>query len=156
MKMMMVSSRIRPHAPRRGQSGFSLLEALISILILSVGALGVAGLQTVSLKNAKSADQRGRAAVFAQMMMDEAALRRADTRKESPDIVGTMANVACASNPTTPINIWRQRIDCAIPGASGQVSYDSATNRLIVTVRWDDSLGLGGSTTQDISIDTRL
>jgi type IV pilus assembly protein PilV len=138
------------------QSGFSLLEALISILILSVGALGVAGLQTVSLKNAKSADQRGRAAVFAQMMMDEASLRIAETKQESPNIVGTLANVPCASNPTTPLTVWRQRLDCAIPGALGAVSYDNSTNRLIVTVRFDDSLGLGGSATQDISIDTRL
>jgi type IV pilus assembly protein PilV len=138
------------------QSGFSLLEALISILVLSIGALGVAGLQTVSLKNSKSADQRGRAAIFAQMMSDEAALRFSLTRAESPTIVGAMANFPCASIPTTPIATWRQRLDCAIPGAQGEVSYDRSTNRLIVTVQWDDSLGIQGLTNQRVSLDTRL
>lgn len=47
------------------QSGFSLLEVLISVLILSFGLLGMAGLQLKSLQSSHSAYQRTLATVIA-------------------------------------------------------------------------------------------
>lgn len=38
-------------ATRYRQSGFTLLEVLITLIVLSVGLLGLAGLQTMSLRN---------------------------------------------------------------------------------------------------------
>jgi type IV pilus assembly protein PilV len=142
---------------RRNSRGFSLLEALISIVLLSVGALGVAGLQAVSLKNSKSAEERGRVAQLAQAMVDEARLRSPTTVSESPNIVGaSFVNVSCATTTTTPLQAWRRRLDCEIPGALGSVDYDRSQKRLIVRVRWDDSRGLGGSATETFTLDTRL
>jgi type IV pilus assembly protein PilV len=139
------------------ESGFSLLEALISVLVLSIGALGVAGLQTVSLKNSKASDQRGKAAVLAQMMVDTAALNYTDTRATSPNVVGTLANVPCSGTATTPLTIWQQRIDCAVPGGKGGVEYDRVKNRLVVTVEWNDSLNaVDGLANQKFLLDTRL
>ncbi len=43
------------------QSGFTLLEVLITLIILSVGLLGLAGLQTMSLRNNHSAYLRSQA-----------------------------------------------------------------------------------------------
>lgn len=40
------------------QQGFSLIEALVAFLILSVGMLGIASLQTMSLKSGHSAAMR--------------------------------------------------------------------------------------------------
>lgn len=137
--------------------GFSLLEALVSILLLSVGALGVAGLQSISLKNTRSADQRASAAYFAQVMVDEAAMRRAETVDESPKIVDSkFVNVPCDNAAADAITEWRRRLDCAIPGATGSATYDSGVNRLIVRVQWDDSRALGGKTNEEFLLDTRL
>ena len=38
-------------AVRNRQSGFTLIEVLVSVIILSIGLVGVAGLQAISLKN---------------------------------------------------------------------------------------------------------
>jgi type IV pilus assembly protein PilV len=156
----MKKTRNRPQNARVNTSkskGFTLLEALVSILLLSVGALGVAGLQAISLKNTRSADQRAAAAHFAQMMVDEAAMRRAETVGESPTIVDdTFVNVPCTAAAANSISEWRRQLDCAIPGAKGSTSYDSGVNRLIVRVQWDDSRGLGGSANEEFLLDTRL
>ena len=142
---------------RNRQNGFSLLESLVAILLLSVGALGVAGLQVVSLRNSQTADARGRVATLANQMTSEIAIRAAAVQSNPPALVGSLANFACSSTPVTPLERWRWQLDCEIPGSQGGVSYDAPSNRLIVTVQWDDSRGAGGgSTTQQFLLDTRI
>lgn len=48
------------------QNGISLLEVLISLLILSLGALGFAGLQLKGLKTTEDANYRAHATLIAQ------------------------------------------------------------------------------------------
>ena len=55
---------------RAVQSGFTMLEVLISIMIISIGLLGLAGLQTVSLKGSQSAYYRSVATQLAYDMSD--------------------------------------------------------------------------------------
>lgn len=42
----------------KDETGFSLIEVLVAIVILSLGILGLAGLQAVSLKNTSASGQR--------------------------------------------------------------------------------------------------
>jgi type IV pilus assembly protein PilV len=50
---------------RASQSGFTLIEVLVSALILYIGIVGVAGLQAMSLKNNQSAYMRSQATALA-------------------------------------------------------------------------------------------
>ncbi|WP_290652055.1 type IV pilus modification protein PilV, partial [Aquisalimonas sp.] len=52
------------------QQGYSLLEILIAVLVLSIGLLGLAGLQTTSLQSNQSAAQVSQATFLAQDMFD--------------------------------------------------------------------------------------
>lgn len=56
--------------PAQRQQGFTMLEVLIAILIISFGLLGLAGLQIVSLKYAHSATLRTVATQHAQDIAD--------------------------------------------------------------------------------------
>jgi len=47
----MLKAKLFIRATRCRQSGFTLLEVLITLIVLSVGLLGLAGLQTMSLRN---------------------------------------------------------------------------------------------------------
>ncbi len=53
------------HSSRGAQKGAFLLEALISILVISFGILGIVGLQARSLKAVGDAQYRGEAAFYA-------------------------------------------------------------------------------------------
>lgn len=50
----------------RTQSGFTLLEALVALLVLSIGMLGVAAMQLKALQGAHAAYQRSIASLAAQ------------------------------------------------------------------------------------------
>ncbi|GGE33812.1 hypothetical protein GCM10007421_04540 [Halopseudomonas oceani] len=51
---------------RRRQAGVGLLEVLIALLIIAIGALGYAGLQLTALRNSGDAADRAHAAMIAQ------------------------------------------------------------------------------------------
>ena len=53
------------------ERGFSLLEVLIALLVLSVGLLGIAGLQTVSLKFNHQSYERTQATVLISEMFEK-------------------------------------------------------------------------------------
>ena len=63
-----------PH-PLRNQQGFTLLEILVAMVVLSIGLLGLAGLQTVSLNNNQVAYYR---AIASQQTYDMADRMRAN------------------------------------------------------------------------------
>ncbi len=64
------------------QYGFSLLEVLIALLVLSIGLLGLAGLQTLGLKFNMQSYQRTQAALLAYDIVDR--MRANPVEKNGP------------------------------------------------------------------------
>jgi type IV pilus assembly protein PilV len=75
----------------RKQNGFSMIELLISVVIMSVGVLGMAGLQMLSMQNNRSALLQGEAVLRANDILDR--IRANPT--------GTYTGVAVTSTPGT-------------------------------------------------------
>lgn len=67
----------------RRQRGFSLIEVMISIVIMSVGLIGLAGLQARALTAQKEAYQRSQALVLAKDMVDRILANRAQAATSS-------------------------------------------------------------------------
>lgn len=61
-----MTNTIYKNSRRKSQQGIVLLEALIAILIFSIGILGLVGLQAVMIKNSTDARFRSDASVIAQ------------------------------------------------------------------------------------------
>ena len=55
---------------KQASQGFSLIEVLVSVFVLSVGLLGLAGLQGFSLKHTNTAYYRGQAIQLTYDMAD--------------------------------------------------------------------------------------
>ena len=53
------------HFPRSRQRGFTLIEVMIAVFVLSIGLLGVAALQLTAKKSSHQAWQRAQAVLLA-------------------------------------------------------------------------------------------
>lgn len=73
------------------QHGFSLIEALVAFLILSVGMLGIASLQLISLKAGKTAELRTVAVIKVEEMFERI---RNNPVILDPNVAGSYESIA--------------------------------------------------------------
>ena len=141
-------SRLRNPVRARG---FSLVEVLVAIVVLSIGLLGLAALQVSGLRVGQSSFYRAQAAQFATDMADRLRANAGEAR--SCELALTEPTPA---SPTTTcgrdLAEWRNRLR-TLPGGNGAVQIDA--NLVTITVQWDDSRG-GGATDQTFELVTRL
>lgn len=55
---------------RRKNAGMTLLEVLISVVVLSIGLLGIAGLQTLSLRSTNMSHERAMAVILTETLFE--------------------------------------------------------------------------------------
>lgn len=101
---------------KKTNSGFSLLEVLISVFVLSIGLLGLAKLQGESLKTNQTATLRSQVTILASDMFDS--MRANQTEAESGSY-----NIAIGDDPpSSPTTVsgndivnWFNNISSALP-----------------------------------------
>ena len=148
-----------PLAAPRTQAGVSMIEVLIAVLIMGIGLLGMAAMQTTALRNSQSALERSQAAMHSYALLD------------------TMrANVDQARIGAYNLNTWT----CTAPAPDGTLATqdlinwfgavqqqmalgDSTCARVVcgtldcrIDVQWNDSRGTGGEEQQTFTTETRL
>jgi len=143
---------IKHHTNR--QTGFTLLEVMISIFILGVGLLGLAGLQVTGLKSNHSAQLRTEAIVHVYDIIERMRINKVVAQTGGYDIaIGTSAPVT-SSIVDTDRDTWKTAIALALPSGDGAIATDTGVTT--ITVQWDDSRGVGGVSNQSFSISTEL
>jgi type IV pilus assembly protein PilV len=131
-------------ADRRGR-GVTLVETLIALLVLSIGLLGLAGLETTSLRFNTSAYYRTQATALAYDLADrmranrQAALANAYNVAFQNPVPACGAVAAGATVSEQDIAAWRNALACRIPQSTGSVTRNG--NEFVFTIRWDDSQG---------------
>jgi type IV pilus assembly protein PilV len=129
--------------------GFSLIEMLIAVVVLSVGLLGMAGLQGYSLRNNNSAYHRTQANLLAYDILDA---MRANREKALKNAYGAPGDDARA---IADLADWRLNLSEILPAGTGTVDC-SATPICTVVVQWNDTRGLSEGATQQLSLSTQL
>jgi type IV pilus assembly protein PilV len=116
--------------------GFTLVEVLVALVVLSIGLLGIASLQLSSLRWNHGASKRSQATLLAYDILDR--MRANGTAARSDEYSGgTPGTVA-----TADLNMWRSNITATMgAGATGQVSRAAGTTTFSITITWDDSRG---------------
>lgn len=142
------------------QRGVSLLEVLIAVLVLSVGLLGVAGLQTANIRNTQSAHQRTMAVLLASSM-GERIRANAIAAANGSFVLTLQCNAISPGGTIQSVEHanWIAEIQSAFGGSGtscGAVSYDQGSRTYTVTVQWDDSRALGGRTSMTITHVARI
>ncbi len=125
--------------------GLTLIEVMVALIVLSIGILGLATLQTASLNFNNGASQRTQATVLAYDMADKMRANRPAAQAGDYDIAFEDPPPACAApnNAGTvaeqDISAWRMALACRLPQGTG--SIEPTGNQVTLTVRWDDSHG---------------
>ncbi len=122
-----------------------MIEVLVALVVLSIGILGLATLQTASLNFNNAASQRSQATVLAYDMADKMRANRPAALAGAYDIAFQDPAPACAAPnlagtvAAQDISMWRMSLACRLPQATGSIVR--AGNQVTLTVQWDDSHG---------------
>lgn len=124
-----------PNNMKSGQSGVVILEAMVAIVIFSIGILGLVGALSASVNNASDAQYRTEAAFLADTLVAQMHLDKptsgSDTR--STDFV---------SPSGTKFTKWSDRVTSgatALPGASLTANAPTVTfsgNTATISIFW--------------------
>ena len=101
------------------QSGVSLVEIMVAVLVLSIGLLGLAGLQLRTLRNNQSALERGVAVVETYAIADAMRADRIGADNDRFNIALTDAAPSGATFPETAVRSWRNNLVASIPDIPG-------------------------------------
>ena len=146
--------------------GFSMVEVLVALVVLSVGMLGIAGLYVITLRSGSGAISRLQAVNLATDIGDRIRANRFaqaayDTSVTVPAdngcIGGIAVNCTRAQIASQDIWDWNQQIQTALPGATGTiVVVPGALNnaqgmvdpsQYTITISWPEPDQTGGPST---------
>jgi type IV pilus assembly protein PilV len=133
--------------------GFSLIEILISVLVLSIGVLGMAALQLNALKSNQTAAVRSHATFLAYDIADRMRANLNKSRGGDYDIALAQTAPSGFSIEDVDLAQWRAALNEQLPDGKGAVARSG--DKFIVTVQWDESR-VGGSSIQQFVYETQL
>lgn len=125
--------------------GFTLVEAMVALVVLSVGMIGMAALHGQGLSASRTAVYRTQAVTLVSDIAD----RIRANRLGQAAYEGAGADNGCGINDCTPAQmaahdllVWRNRVEEILPNAEGkgEVAFDPNTlpPSYTITVGWDE------------------
>ena len=144
--MYLKASRQHPAARARQQRGDTMIEVLVTIIIIAVGVLGAAALQVTTLKNLSSSHSASTAAIIAEDFSER--MRANPTAALAGDYIHNAAVTVypdCAADSCNPaqmasydIGTWWIQLQAVLPAGTAEVTQIAGTTTFQLTVRWDD------------------
>lgn len=135
------------------QRGFTLLEIMVSLVILAIGLLGLAGMQSVSVINNHAALMRSEASLLSYDIMDRMRANREHARTTS-NYLSNFNEAAssyplCNTPPCSPsmlanhdLNQWKTDVSAQLPGGEAEIARENLPSGVlyVVTLRWDETV----------------
>ncbi len=140
-------------------AGFSMIEVLIAILVLGIGLLGFALLQTMNVRFTQSANFRTQATNLAYEMLDQMRINRVLANSYAGNYTATTG----ACTPATGANLsaasfrnaWSCRLGKALGGgATASVVRNGA--EVTVNITWGDERWDESASARTFSVTTQL
>jgi type IV pilus assembly protein PilV len=163
-----------PLSHKPGQAGFSLIEVLVALLILSIGVVGVAGVQLSSIKFNQVSQQRSIASQHAISIAERMRANLTAVRPPANDYIfnfpyasipaerAKLAAISCTTaSPCTATQVakrnlreWLDQLDASLPNGRGTITQNPPPlgvtpvgRPYVVTVMWEEKeldSGAGG------------
>ncbi len=137
-------------APGRRDRGFTLIEVMVSLVVLSIGLLGIGKLVLYSAHANDSAYLRGQATAMAYEILDNMRSNRATAIQAGYDTAlttvpanpGSCIGAACTATTLASYDLymWKTRLAAALPSGQGSVVTAGSPTTATITVQWDDAV----------------
>lgn len=133
---------------RRTVQGISLLEVLVSVVVLSIGLLGVAAMQSVALRGGQSSLESSQATIQTTAIIE--AMRANSARAADYNVAMTCAVPAGGTPVQNDLRDWISSLKSTIGNgpALDTTTCGSIANcpaNCTITVQWDDDRAGGGN-----------
>ena len=135
---------------QQSQRGITLLEVLISVLILGIGMLGIAAMQTTALRNSQSSFERSQAVMHSYAIIDSMRANRNAALAGQYNIVKACSAPSAGTLAQNDLQSWITSMQTGMGGGSttcGSVACDGGI--CTVVVYWDDSRATDGEAQGD-------
>ncbi|SET73553.1 type IV pilus assembly protein PilV [Marinobacter segnicrescens] len=125
-------------------TGIALIEVLVAVLVLGVGLLGMAAMQSVSSQMTNGAEQRTQAVLLTADMLDRIRANRGAINSYNGVVIDP-DNVNCATDfsynngqtvAQNDIAEWGNLLACTLPEGEGTVNVNAATGAVTVWIDW--------------------
>jgi type IV pilus assembly protein PilV len=137
-------------AYKRKESGFSMVEVLVALVVLAIGLLGIAALYLNSLQSGRTAIYRTQAITLAADLADRIRMNRSAQASygslfaDAEAVVGSCSTTGGCSDAdlaSTDLANWKAEVADQLPGGQGQVAVvmpaaAGEPTTYVVTVRW--------------------
>lgn len=166
---------MHPTHPARRSKGFTLVEVLVTVLVLSIGLLGIAKLVLVSSRANDSAYLRTQATALAYSILDSMRANRqsavsggysvTSSAIADPGVTCSAAASPCDSATIAQVDLWQWKNDLTTnlgPSGAGTITTANVTDpatgatdvTATITVTWDDTVAQKtfGAATGNVSI----
>ena len=118
----------------RQQSGIALLEALISVLMLSLGILALVGLQAAMNTNTTDAKYRAEASYLANQLFGQMAVDQVDSATNQSNLPKYAVSAGACSAGYAPCSNWLAQVANRLPAGTATVVVNGTA--VTVTVSW--------------------
>lgn len=139
---------------KKGNSGLTLIEVLVSLLILTSGVAGVAATQTMGLKAVQSSYYRTQADLLLREMADR--IRANAGQRDNyglafgqlPTVVGSCSG-GCVNYD---LALWADKVNSNLPLGQSRIVVSPQANgigptQLDITILWQDKLATSNANT---------
>jgi type IV pilus assembly protein PilV len=143
------------------QNGFSLIEVLIAILVLAIGLLGMAHMQTSGMRSTHGAYIRTQATILAGDILESMRANAKAAREGNYDVAygatGTTGKIE-----GDDLIAWKNNLAALLPGGDGQITTtgsDVTVEISWVGLRQDESVNqaaLASGQNKTFTVDTTI
>lgn len=125
---------------RPSHAGFTLVEVLVALIVLSIGMLGIAALYLDTLRASRQALVRTQAVTLAADIADR--IRSNRTTANAYDCGGTCEADEGVGLAVEDINAWRTAVESQLPGGAASIVYAAAAPNApdiyTITLSWTE------------------
>jgi type IV pilus assembly protein PilV len=122
---------------RKHNQGFTMMEILVTIVIVSFGLLGFAAMLTNAVQSNRMAFMRSEATVLAYGIIESMRANRPAAVAGSYTIAVGSASIG-STMAAQDLQAWKSDLSKLLPAGDGAVTVDGQ-GHATVTIQWDDN-----------------